>query len=197
MSHPLVNLYQIKLFYQFSGFTHVFQSWLKPAGFTTVPTGNWGDYDVATRTTNVDASVWLINFIDAYKPLFANTMAVNLAELWAYNAGSSNGIFLAAQGSSAVGTNVGANLLAGQTIFTGRTTTGRIKKLTAEENAVVPGLPVTWDAGGSGAFNTFGLWVMSSNGGVLVDREGAPVVALSQVFPGQNEATFKKRYRDV
>ena len=196
MSTPLIDLYQIRIFYLQQSLTHRFQTWVKPLSFTTVPTGLLVDYDLDAGAGSIDAETWVDALLAVYKGLFNATTQFLNAELWAYEANSDQGEFLAAGEVSVVGTNAGAAQAAGQTIFVGKTTTGRVKKFTAEEGSNVPGVPVTWNAV-SGANGAWGAFVLGNVGDAMCDRAGGNVVALRQLFPGQNEATFKKRFRQL
>lgn len=193
---PLVNLYQTRIIYAFSGLTHGLTLWSIAEDFSAAPGGTPDEYGVIPRSA---VAVPWDDAVDAllaqFRKQFANTTLFTAAELWKFAAGSEDAEFLSAYEIAVAGSNVAANVIASETIHTSRTSSGRILKVYAEETVGASSTPSSWSAlDGGNPYQELGFYWLGSSM-AFVDREGAFPIALLKYSIGQNEAIFRRRYR--
>lgn len=135
-------------------------------------------------------------WVAAMQPLFdvtGNTFAY--AECWAYTPGTFDARFVSAYNIGLNGTNSspGAPIAAAQQIYTFRTEEGGILKINLLENKIGTGFPQTYTQLGPSS-KTLVDYVLSGNNWIVA-RDTSYPFAFKNLFPGQNEKLFKKRYR--
>jgi hypothetical protein len=145
--------------------------------------------DDAPFALDAEVDAW-VDLIKVFLPSAGGDI-VN-AELWKYTPDSFDADFVAAYDISVAGTNGSANTPASQLIWTFRTQEGGIMKVILMDVSTTPGLPVTPPYTGS----TLALANAIVNGtSPWLARDTSYAIANIAMYPGQNEALFKKIYR--
>jgi hypothetical protein len=140
-------------------------------------------------STAVDALVgFMADFYNSTDATFTH------AELYKMLDQSFTGIFVSAYTLNVAGDSAQATVPASQTVFTFRTAEGGLMKCTLMETVVTPGQAVLPANFGTPEDNLTGLFINSSNE-VFLGRDTSYPIAVLRMLPGQNEATFKSRYR--
>lgn len=134
-----------------------------------------------------------ISYFDLIQDLYHSTGVLLDAELWRYDPLSFDATWYAAASVALTGESASVNTANSQSILSFRTTLGGTMKLTFMQPPTIIGakevLPLTnadLDAIADFALST-GSWFKARDGGY-------PIAFLGH-FPGQNEGTFKRRYR--
>lgn len=154
------------------------------------------------KDKNGATSVTLEAAVEAYlavhNALHHTATTINSVELWKYPTPQSfDSVFWATHTPAAnVGTSGTIPSSAGQAIYTFRTTEGGIMKLSLMEAIRVPGSPLAYAActANEKALIDF---ILDGNGTTFsapfLGRDTSYPLAFNRLFPGQNEATWKKR----
>jgi hypothetical protein len=121
--------------------------------------------------------------------------AITHVELWQYVANSYDAFFISTMPLNIATTGAGGTQVAGQEIYVFRTEEGGTMKISFMETVQAIGSPLTYTQ-------------LSANTKLIVDFVVAPVnavwlardtsfpIAFTRMFPGQNEALFKKAFRN-
>jgi hypothetical protein len=139
----------------------------------------------------------LTTLCDAYAELWADVYITSAStllscELWKYPASSFDATWKSVYTINRDGDVVGTVPLASQVILVFRTTEGGIAKAVYMESGTSPGVTVyppyiaSW-----AALNTH----LKADTSPYLGRDTSRFAASVAMFPGQNEATFKARYR--
>lgn len=137
----------------------------------------------------------LVAWVTLIKAKFPNTVNFDYAELWRYTPFSFEADYVSTYPLDIPGTAGGSVVPAGQEIWTFRTLEGGIMKLSFMETNVAPG--ATRSAGTAvGGDATIRDFVIGSNNWILARDTSYPFSAI-KIHPGQNEAVFKKRFRET
>ncbi len=148
--------------------------------------------EIANRSLNlvVDELVTLLQpFFTAAGGAFLN------AECWLYTIGTFDAIWISAYDVSEVGTGIVAAQLGGQSIYTFRTIEGGLFKVTVMESSQTQGPSVVYTDMAAAAQALVDFFVEDDESWFLGRDTTYPLLFL-KLHPGQNERTFKRRYRD-
>lgn len=158
------------------------------------PGDEFSTIDVDTKSGIGNALDTIVDgWIAALQPLYGAAEAdFNFAELWAYAPNSFDATFISAYGIGLPGTG-SASLAGGQWIASFRTIEGGSMKISLMETNVAAG-PKRAYAGLSANEQAIVNYVQASTGAFLARDTSFPLT-FTNVFPGQNEKTFKQRYR--
>jgi len=134
------------------------------------------------------------SYLDAITTFWTDDMTVNVVELWKYPVDSQDATFLSSYTpTNNIGTNVGATVVAGQMTMTLRSFTGGIMRLQFMETAYNNPLRLVYPTGVAGIDAVFDELTDEST--AFVARDNAYPLSPIAVAGGQNEKTFRKRYR--
>lgn len=162
----------------------------------------FSNYDI--KDIDGDTTVALDTFVEAFlakfNKLFSNNMDVGDVELWKYpTAQSFDSVFWSSYTPTAnAGTGVGSGVPAGQAYYSFRTQEGGNMKVSLMEGIRAAGSSITY---GNMTADEKALvdFVLSGNtttfSAVFLGRDTSYPFSFNRLFPGQNEALFKKRYR--
>jgi len=145
--------------------------------------------NLSLTTFQAAMDAWLI----LIRPLFALGTEFFDAQLWKYAPNSFSATFITSAVVGGNGTNILAYNPATQQIMTFRTQEGGICRLNFME-ASQAGSQVESPPYGNVTFQAVSAFVISVNNWILARDTSYPVVPLRLLY-GQNEATFKQRYR--
>jgi len=135
------------------------------------------------------------NYLDAITTFWTDDMTVSTVELWKYPVDSQDATFLSAYTpTNNVGTNVGSTVVAGQMTMTLRSFLGGIMRLQFMETAYNNPLRLAYPTGVAGIDAVFDD--LTDDSTAFVARDNAYPLAPIAVAGGQNESTFRKRYRN-
>jgi hypothetical protein len=152
----------------------------------TVKRRGLGVYNFATYMTD---------WANLLKPMLSSNAnnTIDYAELWKYDVGTFNASFISALGLAVAGTTALAALPAVQNMITFRTLEGGIMKLNILES---------WSGGSdidTPPFTQAGLEAIANfvtgTGNAWLGADTSYPFATKALYPGQNEALWRKRYR--
>lgn len=162
-----------------------------------------GTPDGGTPFTSIDAvqadagtvnlATYVDNWIDALKPCFSSTTQFGECQLWRYAPLSFDATFISSYGINEAGTAVSGAQPAGQVLFVYRTREGGVMKLSLMESTRAAGSP-DYPPVGIAEWQTVDNFIRADTN-CFLGRDTSYPETLTAVFPGQNEALFKKRYR--
>lgn len=142
----------------------------------------------------------LQSYVDAWvallRPLLASAAnnTVDYAELWYYTPGTFNAQFISTYSIALAGTNAGTATGAAEKIMTFRSQEGGIMKLYFEELAASAGGVPDTPPFAVGAEDAIQVFVSGVTNAWLAADTSYPFATIA-LYPGQNEALFKKRFR--
>jgi len=186
--------HEFRIYYGVASYTHVMRLNCNVidvgAGFATL-----ADLTLQQRQGTVQADTALEAFVDLLKPLYPSTNAVfQYAELYQYEPESFESAFLLTHDLSVAGTAGGSYSPASQVIFVFRTDEGGVMRLSPMNSVKAPGQLVQYSALGvpEKAIVDF---IISDNNWIL-GRDTSYPRTFKSMYPGQNEALWKKIYRN-
>lgn len=149
---------------------------------------------VLRNGSNLALNTLTDTFVGLIRPFFntANTAFV-AAELWKYTPGTFDAEFISSYNIGLGGNNAAAAVLASQAIYTFRTTEGGTMKITLMESATSQGAKILYSAL-SAANQALVDFLIAVNAPFLA-RDTSYPFSFVALYPGQNEAVFKKRLR--
>lgn len=115
------------------------------------------------------------------------------AELWKYEANSFDASFISTMDLSVAATGSGTTLIAGQEIYTFRTSEGGVMKLSFMETVQAQGAPQSYAALSAGQKAI--VDAVRNGTSPWLARDTSYPFAFMRMFPGSNEALFKKVFR--
>jgi len=141
------------------------------------------------------------DYVTAYGAMFTSETAFGTVELWHYPSGlGANGVWIQSisradttNGYPTAGTSAGTVVAASQVTLSLRATDGSVMKLIALETSL-PGGPPLLEADFSTAESTWTAGALAATQGI-VNKRGAYPAEVIRSSRGQNEATFRARYR--
>lgn len=186
--------YEIRLYYTINSLQHTARYNCDLVAPPT-PGTPFSDHDVKEKGGgSEDLQVAVDAWVALFRPCFAAAGgSVDYAELWQYTPGTFDASFVTVYTIGLAMTGAGAYNPAGETIMTFRTLEGGIMKLYFEETNVafaVRDAPPFAPA----AFEAIRNFVTSNDNWMLARDTSYPFAAIA-LFHGQNEATFKLRFR--
>lgn len=126
---------------------------------------------------------------------FNTSVTFDLAELWAYEPESFEASFVSTYAIGVNGTNGAPISVAGQAILTFRTLEGGVLKINLMEPINAAGAKVGMTSAPAG-IQAISDYVVSDVNWILARDTSYPFAPMN-FAPGQNEAIFKKRFRDT
>jgi len=160
----------------------------------------FGNYNFNDKNgaTGVDLATLIEDYLALFNDLYANTMDIITVDLWKYPTPESfDAVFWSQYAPTAnVGTGATASELAGQDIYTFRSSEGGTMKLSLMENGNAPGTPKAYASLSvkSAALVDF---ILDGDGvnysAPFLARDTSYPFAFIREFPGRNEALWKKR----
>jgi len=189
--------YEVEYSYLVSSLPHVLRVNCALVGSPAIGTA-MSAIQVQTRggtPANLETSVY--NFWQFVRPFFNTGVSVTGIKLWRYTAGTFAKTFMSAYAGTAVGngSNAGATVLAQETILTFVTALGGSMKLTFLETQFTGLTKSALVANAAGTdVQKLANYTISTAGWMLARDDSYPIAPVFQSF-GQNEATFRARYR--
>ena len=161
-----------------------------------IPGQDLGDFNVKTRGGTTPALATAVaNWITLIRPIFGTTAQFESWTLWDYVPNSFDRTFINSAVVDLAGTSGSANVASAQLIMTFRTAEGGTMKLAFMENISVPG-PTISRATATGAVLAIFQFVEGATNWILGRDTSYPIVGINSL-PGQNEALFKRRNRNL
>jgi len=157
-------------------------------GFDTITVKQRGGSTAALDTT-------IDSWVTTFKAMFPATTDIIGAELWKYTAGTFQSSYVSSYDISEIGTSGGDSIAAQQAILTFRTVEGGIMRLSFMETPHVIGSSQSFPTSQTGV-NALAAVVVASSNWILARDTSYPIFAY-RFHPGQNEALFKKRFRQT
>ena len=156
----------------------------------------FADIDLTPRVAAAKAlSLVAVEMANKIAPMFNSTDAsIDRAELWKYTPLTFQADFISAHDLSIAGTSTDPTVPAGQLIATYRTFEGGVFKWTLMETAQTPGVKIA-QAALTGDFLALATFFTNPTYSYWLARDTSYPLAGLGWFPGQNEHTFKDRYR--
>lgn len=192
--------YEVRLFYTVTGNTAVLQHEARynvRVDGTPAPGTPFSDIDVLRRDDSpfaLDGEIddW-VALIDGLFTSTGTATTIDFAELWKYEAESFDAEFVSTYPIAVNGASGTSAVQAGQVIITFRTTLGGIMKLNFMETVVASGVRDTLPF----ADATLDAIADATVAGTVpwMGRDGGYPFACIAMYPGQNEAIFKRRNR--
>lgn len=127
-------------------------------------------------------------------PLIPDEAVLEVVELWHYPDGGSNAIYISAGGYGSTGTNVGAPRAAGQATFTFRTLAGGLMKMVLMESSLAGDLRQSYGAVPAGIVKNYMDFIGGTEHAIAANDSFRPFAPIAFI-PGQNEAVYRKRFR--
>lgn len=159
--------------------------------------GNYEFNDI-NGATGVSLDTLVEDYLAVFNALYSGNNDVGLIDLWKYPTPQSfDAVFWSTYTPTAnVGTAGGVDVAASQDIYTFRTQEGGVMKLSLMEDNNTPGNPIV--AGSLGAAEAALVdFILNGDGASysapFLGRDTSYPFAFIKQFPGQNEATWKKR----
>ena len=193
--------YQLRIFYEvgpglYPDMVHVMQ--LNLALLSDPDLGTlFADIDVVARIVATHPLATVTDEISALmQPHFNSTdVTILYAELWKYEAGTFNATYVSSYVIDLPGTGIPASWPAGQLIYTFRTYEGGVMKVSLQETTTEWGNSVSYGDLSQEAQDFADYFTGDTASFFLARDTSYPFICLAR-HPGQNEALFKKRFRD-
>lgn len=142
-----------------------------------------------------DLEVFTNGIVNIQKVLYHSTCSWSSAELWEYTPGTNDAVFVSALGLTQVGTFGSGNIAGVQNMFVFRTQEGGTLRFNLMESGRQFGPPLSY-AGLTTDEQALVDFMLGTGGAyLLLGRDTSYAFAFDKLYPGQNEALFKKRYR--
>lgn len=152
------------------------------------------DIDLVTRQgTGIALDVAVDAITDFIHPLFESASVLTTFDFWRYDPLSFSKTYITTGDISKAGTSATHNTRAGQSVYTHRTLEGGIMKVTLMEPSIFSNLVTPYASLGA-ASQALMDYVCDADTWILGRDTSYPVVPLN-LAQGQNEATFRRRYR--
>lgn len=176
------------------GQTHTYAINLKIDGDPSAGTPETSISTIRRDLSLVNVNTALQALIDLYKVRFPTDYAFGGAQLWKVADQSFEKQFISTLSANALGTNAGSVVLAHYSMYTFRTQEGGLMKLTHLEDVEDSKNQRTYAelGGGEQALVDF---IISDQNWVLAYDTSYPIGFIRGSY-GENEALFRKRYRD-
>jgi len=128
-------------------------------------------------------------------PLYKSDANFAYAELWKYTDGTFISNFVSAYDISDIGTSGNNTVLAGQEVYVFRTSEGGIMKVNLMETITNFSFKKTAANLTASQADLVAYVIDTALGNYFMGRDTSYPFAFVAMYPGQNEAIFKKRYR--
>lgn len=187
--------FEVRLFYTVNTLQHeqrlnlALSSPPSPGDLFSAITAVYGDTTTDTLDNAVD------DWVGIMRPLINSAGGTfDFAELWEYEPESFEANFVSSYSIGLAATGGGSVVTAGQMIFVFRTREGGIMKINVLEGNRATGVPLTF--GGLSPNEQLLVTAITSGATPWMGRDTSYPFSFSRAFPGQNEAIFKKRFRN-
>lgn len=192
------GLYELRLYYtsQPAGFQEITHRHTVDVNVFGTPDPGVVFEDIIVKRASgaeVDLQVVTDEYVALLRPLFSTTQTITLAELWHIPEGTTNAQFIAAYSIAEAGTSGNDENPAYQGTLTFRSTGGGTMRLQYMEIPLASQLREPYPTGNAIVNNIF-AYVVSSNSPFLARDNTRPFAAMN-FSGGQNEALWRKRYR--
>jgi len=192
--------YEVRLFYTVTGTSAVIQHEARyniRVDPEPAPGDPFSSISVLRRDDSpFDLDGEIDDWVVMMKALFTNqgtATTIDFAELWKYEDESFDAEFVSTYPIAVAGTSATATSASGQVIVTFRTTNGGVMKLSFMETVISPGVVDTLPFANA-ALDTIADEVVAGTVPWMGRDNGYPFACIA-AYPGQNEATFKRRNR--
>jgi len=138
-------------------------------------------------------SVVLTDLLTFVRPFYLPAVDFVRAEVWKYPPSSFDALFISAQSVGLGGNGTGTTTIAGQLIFTFRTSFGGVMKVDLRGTTVSPREKLSFPTAFA-AFNNLADYFLFS-GTPFIGRDNGVPIATMFALAGQNERAWKKVYR--
>jgi len=135
----------------------------------------------------------LTDLLTVVRGFYVSAVDFVRAELWRYPPQSFDALFVSAQSLGIGGTGTGTTQIAGQLIFTFRTSLGGIMKVDMRGTTVAPREKLSFPTAFA-AFNNLANYFLLPNTPFIGRDNGVPIATL-YALAGQNERAWKRVYR--
>lgn len=168
-------------------------------GLTAVPTPGTA-FSLLTVVARGGVPQTLQSYVDAWvallRPIISSgaNNSVDFCELWSYAPGTFNASFVSVYAIGLAGTSGGVSIAANENILTFRSLEGGILRMHFEEFTAVAQGPRDTPPIGNASYEAIRNFVEGTTNAFLARDTSFPFATIA-LFPGQNEAIFKKRYR--
>lgn len=177
-----------------NGQSHTYSINLNVDGNPSAGTPETAISAVRRDATLVNVNTALQALIDLYKVRFSTDYAFGGAVLWEVAPQSFEKQFITALSANALGTNAGSVVLAHYSMYTFRTTEGGIMKLTHLEDVEDSKTQRSYAELGGGEQALIDFIISDQNW--LLGYDTSYPIGFIQGSYGENEALFRKRYRN-
>jgi hypothetical protein len=152
-------------------------------------------FETANRNgTNTPLDDWVDGMVIDLQPNFRTDSDIIAAELWEYDPGTFNALFLSTYPIAVAGTSTGATQPDTQSIVTFRSTLGGSARLDLRDTIYAPGAKL------SAVSAPVGILAVIANltdvVSPVVARDGGFLFTALNWLPGGNERAFKNRFRN-
>lgn len=192
--------YEIRLFYTLSISTVTIQHEARYNLVLTTPPAPGTLFSAIDALDGNSVVRALDTWIDAWaalmQPLFSNTAGVSsldYCELWEYAPASFDATFISTYALGLPGTTAAAAVAAAQNMIVFRTSNGGVMKLNFMETVIGPGAPDTLPFLNA-PLDAIADYVVAGTSLWRGRDDGIPFACIA-LYPGTNEAIFKKRFR--
>lgn len=142
-----------------------------------------------TDTLNDVTDAW----VTIIRGFWSSAATIDYAELWRYTPGTFISEYVASYPIALAGNGAAAPVNSGQVLMTFRTLEGGVMKLSFGETGIAQAIPRAY-AGMTTVEKAVVDHLIAPNAPFLARDTSYPIASIKS-FPGQNEKTFKQRYR--
>jgi hypothetical protein len=135
------------------------------------------------------------DWIAVLQPLYNATCTWTDVEAWWYTPLTNDAHFISAYSIGLTGSAGGANIPAGQVVYTFRTQEGGILRINLMEAAPTTGNPKTYAVMTANEQAVVDFVLTDTTGRCFLGKDTSYPFSVNKMFPGQNEALFRRRYR--
>lgn len=165
---------------------------------TTDPPPGTGFLSINVKTKGGILTPTLASAIEAWLTLlkvqFADETSFGIVELWKYVPLSFEASFISSYNPTVVlGTSLDTTVKANQEIYTFRTTEGGIMRINLMETVRAVGLTISYPTGDAAEDAIFDF--ITSDANWILARDTSYPLASLNFLPGQNEKSFRQRFR--
>jgi len=138
-------------------------------------------------------SAVLLDLLTFVRPFYLPAVDFVRAEVWKYPPQSFDALFISAQNVGTGGNGTGTTTIAGQLIFTFRTSLGGVMKVDLRGTTVTPREKLSFPTAFSSFNNLAGYFLAA--GTPFIGRDNGVPIAPMFALAGQNERAWKRVYR--
>jgi hypothetical protein len=147
------------------------------------------------ESSSSDLETEVLAWISLLQAVYTDDTSFYVAELWKYDPGTFDATFWSARTLTFSGDNVNPAIESGQAIFTFRSQEGGTMKVKLLESAISGQDPRATAELSEAEANLAAYVINPLLGQFFLARDTSYPFAFVRLFPGQDEATFKRRHR--